>query len=111
MAMEALKQPNTLLWAAMPCTGGSSWQNINRCKDGGEEKFAVTRHKFQLNVLSFVKVATVCHKHGGNISIERPPGCAYWLWESTIAFIATYKLNPVKLNGCTVGLADENVAQ
>eukprot|EP00972_Heterocapsa_arctica_P094728 13968705-Heterocapsa_arctica.AAC.1 len=36
-AMEAVKQPNTLLWAAMPCAGGSP----------------------------YLKVATFCHAHDG----------------------------------------------
>eukprot|EP00972_Heterocapsa_arctica_P030801 4532981-Heterocapsa_arctica.AAC.1 len=33
-AMEAVQRPNCLLWFAIPCTGGSPWQNINRLKPG-----------------------------------------------------------------------------
>ena len=47
IAMEAVKRPNCLLWVAIPCTGGSSWQHINKLKPGGkanlEEHYRVSR--------------------------------------------------------------------
>ena len=27
-----------LIWSAIPCTGGSPWQNINKCIPGGKER-------------------------------------------------------------------------
>ena len=37
-APEGVRKPNCLLWASMPCIGGSPWQPINRHKHGGLEK-------------------------------------------------------------------------
>eukprot|EP00972_Heterocapsa_arctica_P040467 5961141-Heterocapsa_arctica.AAC.1 len=54
MVMEAVKQPKCLLWAAMPCTGGSPWQNINRVQPGGEENLLKTRQVFQEFWTSFL---------------------------------------------------------
>ena len=27
-----------LIWSALPCTGGSPWQNINKFRPGGKER-------------------------------------------------------------------------
>jgi len=35
LAIRAVQANNTLLWASMPCTGGSPWQEINKLKPGG----------------------------------------------------------------------------
>ena len=37
-AIEAVRSENCLLWASIPCTGGSPWQNINVKKPGGPDK-------------------------------------------------------------------------
>ena len=37
-ALKACSQKGVLLWAAMPCTGGSPWQHINK-------RFATARAK------------------------------------------------------------------
>ena len=34
-AIKAVRAETTLLWASMPCTGGSPWQEINKLKPGG----------------------------------------------------------------------------
>ena len=36
-----------MLFSAIPCTGGSQWQNINRRKPGGEERLAYHRRIFK----------------------------------------------------------------
>eukprot|EP00972_Heterocapsa_arctica_P092049 13576413-Heterocapsa_arctica.AAC.1 len=107
MAMEAVKQPNCLLWAAMPCTGASPWQNINRVKDGGEEKLQETPKVFHDIWSSFLNVAKVCHAHGGKIAIGWLTGCEYWEWQTTTNFIHKYQLNTVHITGCAVGLKTE----
>ena len=37
-AIEAVRSDNCLLWASIPCTGGSPWRNINSKKLGGLER-------------------------------------------------------------------------
>eukprot|EP00972_Heterocapsa_arctica_P046754 6899981-Heterocapsa_arctica.AAC.1 len=72
--MEAVKQPNCVLWASMPCTGGSPWQNLNCTLPGGEEKLMTHRQLFQGIWEAFRKVAEVRVAHGGKIAIEWPNG-------------------------------------
>ena len=37
LGMKLLDEPKTMLFASMPCTGGSAWMNINKLKPGGME--------------------------------------------------------------------------
>ena len=37
-AVDGVSKPGCLLWASMPCIGGSPWQHINRHKPGGLEE-------------------------------------------------------------------------
>eukprot|EP00972_Heterocapsa_arctica_P085309 12572853-Heterocapsa_arctica.AAC.1 len=57
----------------MPCTGGSPWQNLNRTREGGEERLMEHRQLFQGIWIAFIRVAQVCNAQGGNIAIEWPP--------------------------------------
>ena len=78
LAKRAVRSENCLLWASMPCTGGSPFQNLNRHKPGGEARLAKHRSLFAKIFKSFASVARTCHAHGGRIAIEWPAGCAYW---------------------------------
>jgi hypothetical protein len=37
-ALSSVREPNTLLWASIPCTGGSPWMHLNRMKIKGMRK-------------------------------------------------------------------------
>ena len=67
----------TSLHASMPCTGGSSWQRVNRRKYGDDivEKHIELFHRLWSQ---FSSLATQVVAQGGQISIEWPRGCAYW---------------------------------
>ena len=77
-ATEAARFENCLLWASIPCTGGSPWQNNNVKKPGGLE--TIKKHNWLFNKIrtSFKIVANERRKHGGRIAIEWPKGCEYW---------------------------------
>eukprot|EP00972_Heterocapsa_arctica_P059360 8753698-Heterocapsa_arctica.AAC.1 len=62
--MEAVKRPNCLLWVAIPCTGGSPWQHINKLKPVGEANLREHYKLFQEICGSFLKVAKICRAHG-----------------------------------------------
>eukprot|EP00972_Heterocapsa_arctica_P088424 13037894-Heterocapsa_arctica.AAC.1 len=92
-AIKAVQRPNCLLWVAIPCTGGSSWQHMNVTKPGGEERLAEHHVLFQKIWKSFLKVAEACYQYGGKIPFEWPTGCAYWKWPMVIDFVRQYLLN------------------
>jgi hypothetical protein len=94
-----------LLFAAIPCTGGSQWQNINRRKPGEEAKLAYHRRIFKKIWKNFVKICEVLLKNPLNrVAIEWPKGCAYWKFDEVVQFLNAYRLTPVVFNGCALNL-------
>ena len=97
---------NCFLWASIPCTGGSPWQNTNSKKLGGPERIKEHKRLFNKVRASFKIVATECHKHWGRIAIEWPKGCEYGRTKHVEQYIQGLKLNEVHINGCAFGLID-----
>ena len=77
-AVDGVSKPGCLLWASMPCIGGSPWQRINRHKPGGLEKLNAHIKDWYKIRTAFKVVARECIKHNGHIAVEWPPGCDYW---------------------------------
>ena len=108
-AIEAVGSDNCILWASIPCTGGPPWQNINAKQPSGPEIFEkIKEHERLFNKIwtSFRIVAKECRKHGGRIAIEWPKGCEYWRTKHVKQYIHDLKLNKVHINGCALGLTD-----
>ena len=71
IAKNAVRQGDTLLWASIPCTGGSPWQHIN------VHKHCTGKLKEQLDLFfkvwsNFEELARECVAHGGVVAIEWP---------------------------------------
>ena len=64
-AMEAVTGPNVLLWGSLPCTGGSSWQRINKHRPGGHARIRKHFSAFKKMWNSFEQVARSNHEKGG----------------------------------------------
>ena len=77
-AVEGVSKPGSLLWASMPCIGGSPWQHMNRHKPGGLEKLDAHIKDLYKIWTAFKVVARECIKHKGYIAVEWPSGCDYW---------------------------------
>ena len=63
-----------LLWASMPCTGGSPWQAINAKYPG--HHLLMKAHKLLYDKLwaSFEQIAKMVREYGGKIANEWPTG-------------------------------------
>ena len=103
-ATEAIRSDNCLLWASITCTGGSPWQNTNMKKPGGPEQIKNNMWT------SFKIVANECRKHGGRIALELPEGCEHWRAKRVKQYIHDLKLNKVHINGCALGVTDDEGA-
>jgi len=64
-ALEAVSHPNVLLWASMPCTGGSPWQRLNVKRPGVAEKLEKHWATARLIWGAFEKTARRAVKMGG----------------------------------------------
>ena len=107
-AAHAVQADNVLLWASMPCTGGSPWQQINRHKPGGEERLQQHIRDFKAIWKSFVPIALECNKHGGKVAIEWPTGCSYWKLPEVKGFMSYLCLKQAQCHGCALGLTDKD---
>jgi hypothetical protein len=104
-AIEAVSLKGTLLWASMPCAGGSPWQRINRKRPGMKEKLEEHWKTFRAIWASFVIVAHRCLHEHGIVAIEWPNGCKYWKWPEVTEFLAKNSFTSVRADGCALGLA------
>ena len=109
VAYAAAKSPNPLLWCAIPCTGGSSLQNLNKGKKNFKANMRKHRMKFRRLWENFVAVAKAVHASGGRIAIEWPTGCSYWREKSVVKFLGLLGLSKsgIRVDGCMVGLRNE----
>ena len=62
-ALDGVRKPKCLLWASMPCIGGSPWQHINRHKSGGLMKLDAHIKDWYKIWTCFQAVARECIKH------------------------------------------------
>ena len=96
--------PSTILFAAMPCTGGSPWGNINVHKPGGAARLRRHIKTFHLIWRAFTTCARKLAAKGGFIAIEWPRGCRYWRFDFVIEFLEELDLTRVMFDGCMIGL-------
>ncbi len=96
---------HTLLWCAIPCTGGCPWQEVNMRKiPNFENKLAIHKEKFHKLWNNFEILARTVIANGGKIAIEWPTSCAYWSYHTVQRFIKNINLDSVTLHGCALGL-------
>ena len=95
----------TLLFAALPCTGGSPYVNLN-WRLGPSTRAKIRRHWVVFRILwrNFVTTAERCIANGGHIAIEWPRRCAYWHKPEVQRFMRRYGLQPYHFDGCAYGL-------
>jgi hypothetical protein len=103
-ALAAVSKPNTLLWASMPCTGGSPWQRLNKSRPGVQAKLEEHWRVARLIWASFEKVARRTVLHGGEVAIEWPNGCEYWKWPEVVGLMREIGMESVRVDGCSLGL-------
>ena len=105
---DFLKIP-ILVWISIPCTGGSSWQRINKGK-GPVAQAKIEQHLELFNKLlpNAFKIAQAVILQGtGRVVFEWPDGCSYWQDPRVVTFISSNKLTQTKLDGCSYGLVSK----
>jgi hypothetical protein len=76
--LAAENSPNCLIWIAVPCTGGSSFQRINAKFKSHRIRMRRHRQLFDALWAAVELIADACSKAGGRIAMEWPTGCKYW---------------------------------
>ena len=107
-AIEGVSKRGCLLWASMPCIGGSPWQHINRHKPGGLERLDAHITGWYKIWTAFRAVARECIKHNGHIAVEWPSGCDYWRYYIVQEFFEELQLEKIRIDGCALELRSDN---
>ena len=95
-----------MLWASIPCTGGSSWQHVNLARHGKSTRKKVLQHRKTFREIwkCFEVVADECISSGGKIAIEWHRSCLYWHFKPVKKFIEKHSLLKTRFDGCMYGL-------
>ena len=94
-----------LLFASLPCTGGSSWQRMNVYNN--PERIAEHRALFRKLFRSFCDVIKQVKRHDPQIIFELPRTCDYWKEESVVKFVKQNGLHPEYCDGCMAGITND----
>ena len=109
-ALCAVSTPGipTLLFGALPCTGGSPYQFLNWHL--GPKTRAKIRHRralFRVLWRNFVVVADACRANGGQVAFEWPRGCTYWREVKVKSFLKRSAMQTYAFDGCMYGLRSQ----
>ena len=99
-----VKDGRAVLWASMPCTGGSPWQFVNQYLGHGLENYKQHWKLFHKLWNNFVPAAKRLIEDGNAVVIEWPKACAYWREKKVKKFIKEMGLTRVEWHGCAYRL-------
>ena len=102
-----------LLFAAIPCVGGSTWQFVNLANGNPATREKIMKHRkiFKKIWRNFEQVADQCISNGGDVAIEWPKDCLYWRFREVKRFLARYPgMRRVRFDGCAYGLQSQREA-
>ena len=97
-----------LLWASIPCTGGSPWARVNATKGASTRKLLAKRVRDFKNIWrAFESVVAVAAQRGAIITIEWPRECAYWSYREVKRLMARHSFVTSDFDGCQYGLVSK----
>ena len=109
-ATTILGVSKVLLWFSLPCTGGCTWQRINKflakLRDRPKTLRRIEGHvrlKEQL-FRSLERLLAETENCQPGIAIEWPSTCTYWNDDDVRATVSKHQLLPYYVDGCMVGL-------
>ncbi len=77
----------TLLWASIPCAGGSPWRSVNAGTPEGAERSKAHQETAPRLWEVFENVARQVLANHGYVTIEWAQCCAYWKWPKVKLFL------------------------
>ena len=102
--------PGSHLHGSLPCTPWTSWQRLNLHRGSQATKDRIARIRLQSLewVKTFTRLGKATLAGGGSVSFEWPRYCDGWREEGVRSMISELKLIPVSVDGCAVGVVDED---
>ena len=99
-------QREVLLYASLPCVGGSPWGNINAMTDIGAERIEQQQKEFTQLFKSLQKLIDEIDGPHFSIAFELPKNCKYWKWPMVQSFLKKHSLKQYPFHGCQFEVVD-----
>ena len=103
---EINPQGEVLLYASLPCVGGSAWGYINAMTGAGAERIKQQQKEFTKLFKSHPKLIHEIDGQHFSIAFELSKNCKYWKWPMVQSFLKKNNLKQYPFHGCQFGITD-----
>ena len=103
---ESNPEGEILLYASLPCVGGSPWGYINSLTDKGAERIEQQQKEFTKLFKSLQKIISEIDGPHFSIAFELSKNCKYWKWPMVQSFLKRQELKLYPFHGCQFGVID-----
>ena len=104
--LRYLPKGRLLVWASLPCTGGTPWIHVNKTIPSAANKVEEHQKEFRKLWNALMDLVNSLRSASPYIAIEWPKGCVYWKLDHVVAFCQRHAMEPVTFDGCMVGVID-----
>ena len=93
-----------ILYASLPCVGGSPWGNVNGLTVEGQERIQEQQSLFNKLFKSFAKLVDEVGDDKTLIAFELSRNCKYWKWPIVRNFLINHSMSMHHFDGCMLGV-------
>ena len=97
-----------ILYASLPCVGGSPWGNVNGMTVEGQDRIKEQQKMFTKLFKSFVKLVDEVKDERTLIAFELSKNCKYWGWPMVRKFLIENSMRVHHFDGCMLGVIGNN---
>ena len=92
---------------SLPCTGGCSWNHINKDNPGGIERIKDHQRLFKRLFFNATWLIEKIKDINPIITMELPTGTEYWKWNRVKKFLKYNNMEKYSFHGCSFGLRNK----
>ena len=92
---------------SLPCTGGCSWNHINKDNPGGVERIRDHQKLFKKLFHNSTWLIESTKDINPVITMELPTGTEYWKWNRVRKFLKNNNMEKYSFHGCSFGLRNK----
>ena len=93
-----------ILYASLPCVGGSPWGNVSGLTVKGHERIKDQEKQFTKLFKSFVELVDEVYDERTLIALELSKNCKYWRWPMVRKFLIERFMSMHHFDGCMLGV-------
>ena len=97
-----------ILYASLPCVGGSPWGNVNGLTVEGQDRIKEQQKQFTKLFKSFVKLVDEVYDERTLTAFELSKSCKYWRWPMVRKFLIERFMSVHHFDGCMMGVLGKN---